>query len=329
MNKIEFPRVGYDGVSRTQGKIEKWFCGEIRDEIEQRLDGIQGEAQWSVDEKHCAELIKDHIPFILLADPRNLKRIKNVILAKYPNLFDSKAKGSLNKRILKAFGYKTYRKDVLITLAKWLNVKSCPYCNSQYTLFIDKRVNGQYPKGVAKFQFDHFFNKSDAPFLSMSLYNLIPSCAACNLAKHAGDMLVELNPYVTDIASLFAFRAKDPIRLWQGDRTIDATQIKLVATSRNNSRLVDELNKALFLDKQYGRFADVAQEVFDKAYLYPYYSNLDNFSMLTANKFDEEYFRQLWLGNYIAHGDIEKRPLAKFMQDMWEQACGVIGRKKP
>ena len=44
MNKIEFPRVGYDGVSRTQGKIEKWFCGEIRDEIEQRLDGIQGEA---------------------------------------------------------------------------------------------------------------------------------------------------------------------------------------------------------------------------------------------------------------------------------------------
>ncbi len=50
--------------------------------------------------------------------------------------------------------------------------------------------------------------------------------------------------------------------------------------------------------------------------------------MLTENKFDEEYFRQLWLGNYTAHDDIEKRPLAKFVQDMWEQASGLIGRRK-
>ena len=328
MNKIEFPRVGYDGVARSQDRIESWFCGEIEDEIGQRLDAIQTETQWSRDEKDCARLINNHLLFILLADPRNLGRIKKVIMTKYPNLFENKKKGSFNKRILKAFGYKAYRGDVLITLAKWLNIKSCPYCNSQYTLFIDKRINGQYPKGVAKFQFDHFFNKADAPFLSMSLYNLIPSCASCNLAKHAGDMSVELNPYVTDIASLFAFRAKDPIKLWQGNRTVDATQIKLVPTSRNNAGFVRELNNALFLDKQYGRFADVAQEVYDKVYLYPYYSNLDNFEMLTDNNFNEEYFRQLWLGNYTAHGDIEKRPFAKFMQDLWEQASGVIGRRK-
>lgn len=327
MNKIEFPRVGYDGVTRSQIRIERWFCGEIENEIGQRLDAIQTEAQWSRDEKDCAQLIKKHLTFILLANPLYLSRIKNVIMTKYPNLFNNKKKDSFNKRILKAFGYKAYRSDVLITLAKWLNIKSCPYCNSQYTLFVDKRINGQYPKGVAKFQFDHFFNKSDAPFLSMSLYNLIPSCAACNLAKHAGDMSVELNPYMTDIASLFTFRAKDPIKLWQGDRTADATQIKLVPISRNNARLVRELNNALFIDKQYGRFSDVAQEVYDKVYLYPYYSNLDNFKMLTENKFDEEYFRQLWLGNYTAHDDIEKRPLAKFMQDMWEQASGLIGRR--
>ncbi len=231
MNKIEFPRVGYDGVTRSQNRIERWFCGEIENEIGQRLDTIQTEAQWSRDEKACAQLIKNHLTSILLANPRYLSRIKNVIITKYPNLFENKKKGSFNKRILKAFSYKAYRSDVLITLAKWLNIKSCPYCNSQYTLFIDKRINGRYPKGVAKFQFDHFFNKSDAPFLSMSLYNLIPSCAACNLAKHSGDMPVELNPYMTDIASLFVFRAKDPIKLWQGNRTADATRIKLVPTS--------------------------------------------------------------------------------------------------
>lgn len=327
MNKIEFPRLGYDGLTRTQAQIERWYCREIKVEIGSRLDSILTESRWSVDEKECAQLIKNHLQVILIADPRNLNRIKTVILTKYPNLFVNKAKDSFNKRILKAFGYKAYRSDVLIKLAKWLNIKSCPYCNAQYTLFIDKRANGQYPKGVAKFQFDHFFNKSDVPFLSMSLYNLIPSCASCNLAKHAGDMSLELNPYITDIASLFAFRVKDPIKMWQGDRRADATQINLEATSRRNSALVKELNNALFLDKQYGRFADVAQEVYDKAYLYPYYSDKGNFPMLTANSFNEEYFRQLWLGNYIQHEDIEKRPLAKFMQDLWEQANGMMGRK--
>lgn len=326
MNKIDFPRLGYDGVPRSRQKIEQWFYGEINGAIGQNLDDIQAEAQWNQDEKSCAALIKKHLSFILLADPRNLHRVRNVILAKYPTLFVNKKKGSFNKRILKAFGYKGYRGDVLITLAKWLNIKSCPYCNAQYTLFIDKR-GGQYPKGVAKFQFDHFFNKSDAPFLSMSLYNLIPSCAACNLSKHKGDLSVGLNPYMTDIASLFSFKAKDPIKLWQGVRKADTVQIKLEPKSRATGTLVNELNSQLFLDKQYGRFSDVAMEVFDKAYLYPYYSNLNNFPMLTANKFDEEYFRQLWLGNYTQHKDIEKRPLAKFMQDLWEQAIGLLGRK--
>lgn len=327
MNRIEFPRLGYDGISRSRQKIEHWFLGEIQNVIGQRLDNIQTETKWSQEEKDCAALIRKHLPLIFLADPSYLNCVRNIILAKYPTLFVNKKKDSFNKRILKAFDYKTYRGGVLITLAKWLNIKSCPYCNAQYTLFIDKRIRGQYPKGVAKFQFDHFFNKSDAPFLSMSLYNLIPSCAACNLSKHQGDLPVGLNPYMTDIASLFSFKAKDPIKLWQGVRKADTVQIKLEPKSRTAGTLVNELNGQLFLDKQYGRFCDVAMEVFDKAYLYPYYSNLNNFPMLTANKFDEEYFRHLWLGNYTQHKDIEKRPLAKFMQDLWEQANGLLRRK--
>ena len=47
---------------------------------------------------------------------------------------------------------------------------------------------------------------------------------------------------------------------------------------------------------------------------------------ILISDFDEKYFRQLWLGNYTEREDIEKRPLAKFMQDLWEQANGVIRR---
>lgn len=327
MNKIDFPRKGYDGILRSRKSIERWFLGEVEQEINRELTVIDCEAKWSPAEKACTKLLREHLHLILLAEPRYLKRIRDIILRKYPDLFVRKAKGSFNKRILKAFGYNKFRGDVLIVLAKRLNVKSCPYCNAQYTLFIEERTNMSYPKGVARFQFDHFFNKSDAPFLSMSLYNLIPACASCNLSKHAVDMSMELNPYETDISSLFSFKAKDPIKLWQGVRKVDSTQIQLMPTSSKVSHVVKELNDALFLDKLYGRFGDVAQEIYDKVYLYPYYSNPNNFPMLTMGRYDDVLFKQLWLGNYIEKGDIEKRPLAKFMQDMWDQAFGVMGER--
>lgn len=327
MNRIEFPLIGYDGVSRSREKIERWFLCEIIGNIDAALAAIDREPQWTAVEKDCAKLLKKHLQLILIADPKNLNRVKKRVLRKYPNIFDNKAKGSFQKRILKAFGYESYRKDVLVTLAKRLNVKCCPYCNAQYTLFIDKRVNGSYPKGVAKFQFDHFFNKSDAPFLSMSLYNLIPACASCNLSKHAGDMSVELNPYVTDIASLFSFRAKDPIRLWQGARRIDTEEIIMVPRSKSVAGLVNELRDKLFLDKVFGRFRDVAQGEFDKVYLYPYYSRPENFEMLRRIGFDEATFKRLWFENSLDKEDIEKRPLNKFRQDLREQACGLFGRK--
>ena len=327
MNKIEFPREGYDGILRSREKIERWFFGEINGGVDAELAAIDLEPQWTAVQKDCAKLLRKHLPLILLAEPECLDRIKKRILRIYPNIFDNKAKGSFQKRILKAFGYKSYRKDVLVMLAKRLNIRCCPYCNAQYTLFIDKRVNGSYPKGVAKFQFDHFYNKSDAPFLSMSLYNLIPACASCNLSKHAGDMSVELNPYVSDIASLFSFRAKDPIRLWQGARRIDAEEIIMVPRSRQVAGLVNELRDKLFLDKVFGRFRDVAQGEFDKVYLYPYYSQPENFEMLRRMGFDEAIFKRLWFENSLEKEDIEKRPLNKFKQDIREQACGLLGRK--
>lgn len=141
-------------------------------------------------------------------------------------------------------------------------------------------------------------------------------------------MSMELNPYETDISSLFFFKAKDPIKLWLGVRTVDSTQIELMPTSSKVSHIVKELNDALFLDKLYGRFGDVAQEIYDKVYLYPYYFHRNNFPMLTMDQDDERYFMRLWLGNYIEKDNIEKRPLAKFMQDMWNQACGVVWRKR-
>ena len=327
MNKIEFPKKGFDGKIRPQSKFEGLFLGEVKKKIESNLDSILAETKWSQDEIECVKLLKKHLRFLLTAQPRYLNQIKKVVLKKYPTLFVARDKASFNKRVLKAFNYKNFRNDYLVTLAKWLNIRCCPYCNAQFTLYVNKKVDKKHPKGIAKFQFDHFFNKSDYPYLSMSFYNMIPVCSACNHSKLAGDMSVELNPYVTDIASLFVFRAKDPIRLWEGATIKDAMPISMVPRSKKVSKLVQELNNNLFLEKQYARFWDYAQEEFDKVYLYPYYSQLGNFPMLTGMGFDETDFKRLWFERTTVKDDIEKMPLAKFRQDIREQACIVLGRK--
>lgn len=63
--------------------------------------------------------------------------------------------------------------------AKRIGVKICPYCNRS---FIYTLSNGTRP------QYDHFYPKSLYPYLSISLYNLIPCCSICNNSKKDEDV---------------------------------------------------------------------------------------------------------------------------------------------
>lgn len=55
-----------------------------------------------------------------------------------------------------------------------LKIKVCPYCNRNY-------ITPLYSEeGKMRADLDHFFAKSKYPYLSISLFNLIPSCKYCN-----------------------------------------------------------------------------------------------------------------------------------------------------
>lgn len=87
-------------------------------------------------------------------------------------------------------------------LARILNIRACLYCNAQYS-FAYKFENKQN----ARLQLDHFFSSSKYPYLSISLYNLIPSCSHCNQKKSGKDfdMINYCHPYVESFADLFEF----------------------------------------------------------------------------------------------------------------------------
>ncbi|MGN0350616.1 MAG: hypothetical protein ACI4ES_03110 [Roseburia sp.] len=66
-------------------------------------------------------------------------------------------------------------KKMSVLMTEELGITVCPYCNRDY-------VNARSDTHAGN-QLDHFFNRSDYPFLAVSLYNLIPSCGVCNLIK--------------------------------------------------------------------------------------------------------------------------------------------------
>lgn len=322
MSQISFPRKGYNGVKITKEALEKKYYEYIENRIRERLQVVYNEST-NVREKYATRYFMIHLQKIILAQPADLLSIRERVLNRYGDVFNGRRPGSFNKRILNAFDYAGYRSSLLVNLAKWIDIKTCPYCNSHYTLYLGFKEGQKHSKGLTKFQFDHFLNKGDAPFLSMSLYNLIPSCAVCNSSKSVKDWPIELNPYQSNINSLYRFQVLKPIRLLTGTPIEGPITIMLKPTLPRYKQAIKTLDKGVFLSKRYGRCQDVVQDIFERAYTYPYYNNTSNFSNMLTH-FSEEKFKQIWLGTYTETKDIDKRPFTKFAQDLWEQAMSLL-----
>lgn len=78
------------------------------------------------------------------------------------------------------------------------SLKYCPYCNAD-TVYAFEKNNTKKPRKVVS-ALDHFYPKSQYPFLALSLYNLVPVCSRCNSQmKGCTDMADVANPYIEDI----------------------------------------------------------------------------------------------------------------------------------
>ena len=78
-----------------------------------------------------------------------------------------------NQELIKI--YNSFVSKINKELLKKLELFTCPYCN------LNLVINRSEKHTQA--QLDHFFPKTIYPYLSLSLYNLIPSCYSCNHIK--------------------------------------------------------------------------------------------------------------------------------------------------
>lgn len=200
--------------------------------------------------------------------------------------------------------YETMRKEYSYKLLDELNIKVCPYCNRQYTFVVNKK------KKISP-QFDHFFNKSDYPYLALSFYNLIPCCPTCNHTK--GCDSIKINPYISGF----------------GEGVIKIDNLFNCMTHGEGWNIIIDTDddcstnvEAFALSELYEQHKDYAEEIVLKAVANEksYLEGLKN-TFHEMNLSDDMIERVLW-GNYLNEDDFAKRPLSKMASDIIKQVKG-------
>lgn len=346
MKRIDLtkPRQGADGIERSWKDIEREFLSMFSVQIENELKekNVSG---YNVEIRNFHSDLLSKLDEILIGKPDTLEiwrnRWDNLLKKLTAGLDDIESErmdgeiSSYKGELMSAFGYEKNRGAMLNRIAVMINVKTCLYCNQQYTVVVGRKPRkdgGISLSGSRAFlQFDHFFEKSDYPFLSMSLYNLIPSCGVCNQKKSKTPYPLSIHPYVCDYSSKLTFRIKDQNALTNLNfMKFDFMEVE-IDTKDNND--LAKLMQDLEMDRRYWRHLDIVKELETAKLLQPYYDKLIDGSFgkdmgEAIRNMDKTVVKRHLYGFYTDSEEINNRPLTKFCQDIYKQLSPEIPSKK-
>lgn len=284
-----------------------------------RLLDILHEQIRSVKYKKYVKNIIDHFDEIIVLHPDKFEQYRNQYFSLSVSELNSKrwkkgSKKSFADAVIEAMRYDDVRRYEIPNYIKKLNIKSCVYCNAQYTATVHMNNN----KILGAYQIDHFKPKSLYPFLCISFFNLQPCCANCNLWKL--DKTIEFNLYTTNPSDIDPFifsLSKESIidyMLYQ-----DVNKLKIQLNSPNNILLTNH-NAIFHTQGLYVNFNDEAEELLWKCKIYNKTYNellIHQFTKLFPNKRHD--IHRFLFGFYDKVSAIHKRPLTKMKQDIFKQ----------
>jgi len=244
----------------------------------------------------------------------NLKEIITTNnLSKYIKIWNYFYSKKEKKEIEEAFDYSTHRQDEkFMEHFKKLNIKSCPFCNNNYVYF--------YKEDAGKLNtlatLEHYYPKAKYPHLSLSFYNLIPSCNICNSKFkgrdeiHVGNIL---HPYFED------FNDKAQFSISVDSLPINKT-VELEVNLKSNDERCKKSIERFQLDKIYKQHNDIAKEIWNKAQVYNE-SRIEELykSFYKDLGYSKEDVKNMVFCNYLHKDDIHKRNHSKLTQDILKQ----------
>lgn len=219
-------------------------------------------------------------------------------------------KTAIRDKILACLGYKGLRSTFYPNYFNDMGIKACVYCNSQLTIVANKRH--------AKFEVDHYYSKSDYPFLSITLFNLYPACPSCNGNKSAKKIKFEL--YTNDISktkkSDYKFKlASNSKAKYLATRDRNNIEVEFEEPDYESNQF-EKFNDVFHIEGIYQTQNDLVEELLIKSQIYneSYIKSLKiGFQNLNLNP---ELFKRIIVGNYTEDIDIHKRPMSKITMDI-------------
>jgi hypothetical protein len=254
----------------------------------------------------------DKLRKLLINKPVELKRLNDEL----QNQINAKCSNSLkNKDIEKAFGYEKFISQCKLNsywLAKKIGHNTCVYCNRQYIFTIEKTGGKNDKNRIVRPVFDHWFPKAKYPLMSLSLYNLIPSCSICNSSVKGGTEFPlgeYIHPYVPESIN-FMF-VPEPVRGHIRNWTVN---IYRAAGSKEDNTI-----KAFRLDEIYAVHGDF--EVKDIMDLYDSYTSgyLQDMVTLLQNgnvSYTKEQLYRMIFSAEMNPDQFLDRPFSKLKHDL-------------
>lgn len=207
--------------------------------------------------------------------------------------------------------------------AEKLGVTVCPYCNRSYIFTVEKDARN----GKVRPQYDHFFPKSKYPYLAVSMYNLIPSCAVCNSGKSDKDSFKDqkvqyLNLYVEGygtktVLQITPKKKKDRIHSYVGlaeEYTVKPESAPDV--DKDAAKRIQNTWDLLKLGPLYEKHSDYIRNILRAKQIYTE-EYLDQLMKSFPGAFDDmDDLKNVVYFNYLDEEGWGKRILAKLTHDL-------------
>lgn len=215
--------------------------------------------------------------------------------------------------IVNAMRYDAVRDKEFAQYIRRMGIKSCVYCNSQYT--VPTHGKGMSKKDVTTYEIDHYYPKSQYPYLCTTFFNLVPSCGPCNRRKNDNKVsfCLYVDPLIRPQRFHFSIEKASVIKYLASHNPDDINLI----ISYNEPELSDSLS-TFYLQDIYNEHKDKVEELIWKHRIYKSsYRNLIKSQFGSLIKSDEEIYR-LFFGVFPPTDSIHKRPLSLFINDIKE-----------
>lgn len=185
-----------------------------------------------------------------------------------------------------------------------LKINVCPYCGQQYFSIVKNKL-GNY---IAEATLDHYYDKSDYPFLALNLYNLIPVCKNCNSSFKLNKSEHIVNPYIEALDDSIYFKLNNlDISNYLNQDNIN---VKILHTRAQN--VINHLN-ILELEKRYNYYQNIIKSTIYKRVKYNsnYINQISKVTGISSNFVEASLVKQDLFS--------ENEPFLKLKSDIWEQ----------